>query len=374
MAIYHFSVNIISRSSGRNATAAAAYRSAEKILDKETGLIHDYTRKQGVDEKFILAPSYAPDWVKNRETLWNEVEKVERRKNSQVAREINVALPTELNKNQQVELVKEFVTKQFVNQGMVADVAFHDLDSHNPHAHIMLTMRDIDEQGFSLKKNRDWNRRELLDSQRKAWANYTNLALEQADIDARIDHRSLEAQGINRLPQIHLGNAVNAMMKRGIVTERGERWLDIELANRQIATLEHSIEAELTTHTLSLSDEDITPVVPRALAETSFLQQKVVKVAPQLARLLNALNTYEINGSLYDIRYEPELKLLSFHDKTDPQQQFLAACHQDHWLARSGNLTEEKAVEILHTISRNLEILAEIKRQRERQIDIDLEY
>ena len=121
MAIYHFSVNIISRSSGRSATAAAAYRSAEKIIDMPTGLIHDYTRKQGVDEKFILAPSYAPDWVFNRERLWNEVEKVERRKNSQLAREINVALPTELNKNQQVELVREFVTKQFVNQGMIAD-------------------------------------------------------------------------------------------------------------------------------------------------------------------------------------------------------------------------------------------------------------
>ena len=157
MAIYYFNASVISRSSGRSATASAAYRTAEKIKDIRTGEIYDYRKKKGVDEKFILAPSYAPDWVFERAKLWNEVEKAERRKDSQVAREIKLAIPLELNKSQQVELVKKFTTEQFVNSGMIADVAFHELDSHNPHAHIMLTMRDIDAQGFK-KKNRDWNK------------------------------------------------------------------------------------------------------------------------------------------------------------------------------------------------------------------------
>ena len=244
MAIYHFSASIISRSSGRSATASAAYRAGEKIIDERTGEIHDYTHKKGVDSTFILAPNSAPDWVFNREKLWNEVEKVERRKDSQLAREINVALPTELTTPQQLKLVRKFVTDQFVNQGMVADVAFHDLNTHNPHAHIMLTMREIDEQGFSLKKNRDWNRKELLEQQRKTWAETVNQALEQAGVNLLVDHRSLEEQGINRLPQIHLGNHVNAMMKRGIATQRGDTWLAINSFNQQLATLETAI----TTH------------------------------------------------------------------------------------------------------------------------------
>lgn len=234
MAIYHFSVNVISRSSGSSATAAAAYRAGEKIMDERTGEIHDYTRKTGVDSSWILAPESAPDWVFNREKLWNEVESVERRRDSQLAREINVALPTELDMSQQLELVREFVNEQFIDEGMVADIACHDLDTHNPHAHIMLTMREIDEQGFSAKKNRDWNKKELLEKQRLAWATHANKALEMAGVNQTIDHRSLEAQGAKHIPQIHLGVAVNAMRKRGIITEREEQYLEIEAANREI--------------------------------------------------------------------------------------------------------------------------------------------
>ncbi len=243
MAIYYFNVSVISRSAGRSATASAAYRAAEKIQDNRTGEIHDYRKKKGVDEKFILAPDYAPNWVHDRQKLWNEVERVERRKNSQLAREIQVAIPVELNRNQQIELVREFARGQFVNQGMVADVSFHDLNSHNPHAHIMLTMREIDEDGFNKKKNRDWNKRELLEFQRSAWSTYANEALEKAGIEEKIDHRTLAEQGINRIPQIHLGSAVTAMMKRGVATYKGDKWLAIESANQQIKSLERSLAA-----------------------------------------------------------------------------------------------------------------------------------
>ncbi len=243
MAIYYFNVSVISRSSGRKATASAAYRAAERIKDIRTGEIHDYRKKKGVDEKFILAPDSAPSWVHDRQKLWNEVERVERRKNSQLAREIQVAIPVELNAPQQIELVKEFATEQFVNSGMIADVTFHELDSHNPHAHIMLTMREIDEEGFNKKKNRDWNKKELLEKQREAWSRYANLALEKAGIEEKIDHRTLAEQGINRIPQIHLGSAVTAMMKRGVATYKGDKWLAIEQANQQIKSLELSLAA-----------------------------------------------------------------------------------------------------------------------------------
>ncbi len=241
MAIYYFNASVISRSAGRSATASAAYRAAERIKDNRTGEIHDYRKKKGVDDKFILAPESAPSWVHNREKLWNEVERVEYRINSQLAREIQLAIPVELNRNQQIELVKEYSNDLFVKEGMIADVAFHELNSHNPHAHIMLTMREIDEQGFKKKKNRDWNKRELLEKQREAWSAYANHALEKAGVNERIDHRTLEEQGINRIPQIHLGSAVTAMMKRGVETDKGNQWKAIESANKQIESLERSL-------------------------------------------------------------------------------------------------------------------------------------
>ena len=249
MAIYYFNASVISRSAGRSATASAAYRAAEKIKDERTGEIHDYRKKKGVDEKFILAPDSAPSWVKNRQQLWNEVERVEHRINSQLAREIQLAIPRELNRTQQVELVKEYAKDLFVKEGMIADIAFHELNSHNPHAHIMLTMREIDQEGFKKNKNRDWNKRELLEKQRAAWSTYANYALEKAGINERIDHRTLSEQGINRIPQIHLGSAAAAMMKRGVATSKGDRWKEIEEANKQIERLERSlakVEAEIT--------------------------------------------------------------------------------------------------------------------------------
>ena len=241
MAIYYFNASVISRSAGRSATASAAYRAAEKIKDVKTGEVHDYRKKKGVDEKFILAPSVAPSWASDRSKLWNEVERVEYRINSQLAREIQLAIPVELNRNQQIELVKEYAADLFVKEGMIADVAFHELNSHNPHAHIMLTMREIDEEGFKKNKNRDWNKRELLEKQREAWSAYANLALEKAGINERIDHRTLEEQGINRIPQIHLGSAVTAMMKRGVATYKGDRWKAIAEKNKQIESLERSL-------------------------------------------------------------------------------------------------------------------------------------
>ncbi len=152
----------------------------------------------------------------------------------------------ELSKSQQIELVKEFVQEQFVDEGMIADVAFHNLSSHNPHAHIMLTMREISKDGFSKKKQTAWNRREFLEKQREAWAVHANRALEKAQVDEKIDHRSLEAQGINRIPQIHLGANVKAMMKLRIATEKGDRWMARAQANQELMETEKQIDGYRT--------------------------------------------------------------------------------------------------------------------------------
>lgn len=188
---------MISRSQGRSATAAIAYRVAERIEDRRTGLVFDYAARGGVDHTEILAPNHAPDWVYDRSELWNRVEESETRKNSQVAREIRVALPAELTHAQRVDLVREFVRGQFVERGMVADIALHapgrDGDDRNHHAHILLTTREIGPEGFTTK-NRDWNAVEALEGWREAWARDANVALERAGLEDRVDHRTLEAQ------------------------------------------------------------------------------------------------------------------------------------------------------------------------------------
>ena len=197
MAIYHLRATMISRSQGRSATAASAYRVAERIEDRRTGLVFDYAARGGVDHTEILAPDHAPDWVRDRSELWNRVEESETRKNSQVAREVRVALPAELTHAQRVELVRDFAQEQFVGRGMIADIALHapgrDGDDRNHHAHILLTTREIGPEGFTTK-NRDWNKVEVLEGWREAWARDSNTALERAGIEDRVDHRTLVAQ------------------------------------------------------------------------------------------------------------------------------------------------------------------------------------
>jgi len=151
MAIYHLSAKTISRAAGRSATGAAAYRSGDRIADERTGLAFDYRKKRGIDHSEIMAPANAPEWAHDRAKLWNAVEHSEKRKDSQVAREVEVALPTELNLDQQRDLVRSFVRSQFVDAGMVADIAIHHARGANPHAHILLTMREIGLEGFARK-------------------------------------------------------------------------------------------------------------------------------------------------------------------------------------------------------------------------------
>ncbi|MEL4897473.1 MobQ family relaxase [Crocosphaera sp. Alani8] len=341
MAIYHLSAKIISRGKGQSATASAAYRAAEKIRDERTGLIFDYRRKGEVYATEIIAPDNAPDWVNSRETLWNQVELFERRKNSQLAREFDMALPLELTHHQKQELVRKFVKAEFISRGLAADLAFHNFDSHNPHVHIMVTTRTVDDQGFGAK-TRHLNKKDFLLSLRKSWETHTNEALEQAGSEQRIDHRSLEQQGINRIPQIHLGANVMAMMKRGIVTERGEQYLSIQATNSELETLEQQLveleqvissqeqskpnsrlrQSPIKEETDSESDKldesdtqvsfsskdlnliDSLPLSPEFRPEYLFQQQEyAAKVAPMVAAWLrvNQISSYQDTQNKIDL-------------------------------------------------------------------------
>ena len=205
MAIYHCSVKIIGRSSGRSSVAAAAYRAGQKMTNERDGITHDYTRKIGVVHFEIMLPDYAPIEYDDRATLWNAVEKTERRLDSQTAREVEVALPVEFSMNENIQLVRNYIAENFTSKGMCADFSIHD-NPNNPHAHIMLTMRDVSPSGFE-KKNRDWNNKNLLEQWRENWANECNRALAEKGMQSRIDHRTLEAQGLERMPTIHVGRS-----------------------------------------------------------------------------------------------------------------------------------------------------------------------
>lgn len=219
MAIYHCSVSMISRSSGRSSVGAVAYRSGEKLYNDYDGLTHDYSKKRGIEYSEIMLPENAPEEYLDRETLWNAVEKSEKRINSQTAREIEVALPNELDRKSQIEILREYIQENFTSRGMCADFSIHDKGDGNPHAHIMLTTREVCREGFTTK-NRDWNNKIHIENWRKNWAQSCNRQFEKFNIEERIDHRSFKRQGLQIEPTIHLGAAAK-LEKKGIKTDRG---------------------------------------------------------------------------------------------------------------------------------------------------------
>ncbi|WBW62425.1 MobQ family relaxase [Klebsiella electrica] len=195
MAIFHMSAQTITRSKGHSSVAAAAYRHGEKLMDEHTGEIHDYSKKKGISESVILIPESADRNFLKPAYLWNTIEKSEKRKDAQLAREFNIALPVEMTDEQKKALAIDFCQEHFVKNGMIADIAFHKLDSDNPHFHVMLTTRSLtpDGSGFG-QKVREWNSKEQLEGWRKSWADTANEHMQKAGIDAHIDHRSLKEQ------------------------------------------------------------------------------------------------------------------------------------------------------------------------------------
>jgi len=230
-----------------SAVAGAAYRAGETITNEYDGVIHDYTRKSGIIHTEIMLPKNAPLEYSNRAVLWNAVEKSERYKTAQLAREIEFALPVEVTHEQNISLVRRFVNDTFVNAGMCADVSVHDTGKGNPHAHIMLTMRPIEKDGRWGQKSHtvngrkintvDWHDRDKAEEWRKAFADYCNAELRANGFEIEIDHRSYEKQGLEKIPTVHLGVAAMQMERSGIRTERGGMNREIEITNREIRML-----------------------------------------------------------------------------------------------------------------------------------------
>ena len=268
MAIYHLEAKVVSRGAGRSAVAASAYLSCTRLYNDYDGIQHDYTKKQGLVWQEVFLPEYAPQEWQDREKLWNAVEEVETAKDSRLAREFVVALPIELNREQQIELLQDFIREQFVSDGMCADAAIHDTDGHNPHAHILLTVRPLDEQGKWLPKSRkvydldengerirlpsgswkshkedtvDWNDQKYGEIWRQGWAATANRYLEANGRPERLDLRSYERQGLDKIPTVHMGPAVSQMEKRGIQTNIGNLNRDIKAANSLMQSIRQMV-------------------------------------------------------------------------------------------------------------------------------------
>ena len=265
MAIYHLSVKIGSRSKGQSAVAASAYRSGEKLTDKQTGIVSDYTRKGGVVHSEVVLCANAPSEYADREVLWNAVHEVEKAKDSRLWREFEAALPKEMNRDEQIDTVREFA-KSLAAQGMCVDWALHDKGDGNPHAHIMATVRsikengewapkskkvyDLDENGEKIYQGKDktgrrqyknhkedynnWNDKERIEEWRSSWAMCCNRRLSERD---HIDHRSYERQGIEQIPTEHEGYAARQMVAKGKISERAQMNEEIRQKNTLIQQL-----------------------------------------------------------------------------------------------------------------------------------------
>ena len=258
----HFSVNIISRRQGRSTVACAAYRSDERLYDERNQRSFQFKKHEVEPESFILAPSHAPEWVNEREKLWNEVESIEKRWTSQLSREVLIAIPNDLNNEQQRELIENYVQSQFVEKGMVADVNIHRDKDHNPHAHIMLTMRpfnedgswgekrpftgELDQNGKKIYQDNPWDHKDNVQIWRTSYQELVNKTYERLNLERRFDLRSYERQGKEQLGTVHLGHIAAGMekeaqkkaLKEGVeyqpVTTQGKLNTDIQNANKEL--------------------------------------------------------------------------------------------------------------------------------------------
>lgn len=248
MASYHLAVKAISRSAGRSATGAAAYRAGVEITDERTGLVHDYTRKQGVEHCELVLPGDAPEWVQDRAVLWNAAEAAERRKDAKVAREYEIALPAELSPVARRELARAFAHEVSARYGVAVDIAVHapgrDGDQRNHHAHLLTTTRRIGPEGLG-EKTRELDVKGTsaaeIDQLRERWAVLQNQALERAGLEERVDHRSFERQGLDLEPTVHMGPAVSNMERKAEreAREAGRDYNPVtEVAQHNAAALE----------------------------------------------------------------------------------------------------------------------------------------
>ena len=346
MASYHLSVKILSRSSGRSGVAAAAYRSRSQIQDERQGITFDYSHKQDVGHCEILLPEHAPAWMKDRDKLWNAVEEGEKRKDAQIMREVEVALPIELNEQEQIDLLREYCGEQFVSKGMVADVCMHKSDK-NPHAHIMLTMREVTPEGFG-QKMRQWNQKALVLKWREEWANIQNIHLAQAGLDIRVDHRSHAEQGIELTPQVKRGITA---YRDDTVTERAEKYLQIARENgaRIIADPKLALE-HMTRYHATFTHDDIIKYVHSHSDEAQFYQAVEAVTGSSEIVLVEASEYERHNRYTTQTLRALEQQLLSDAEALAQSKRHSVADHYVHQAAVNGRLSAEQKKVLEETI------------------------
>ena len=383
MADYRLSAKIIGRGSGRSSVAAAAYRAGAQLHDERTGLDHDYTRKNGVLHTEIMSPDDAPDWMKNRAKLWNAVEAVERRKDAQLAREIQLSLPHELTEAQNKKLVQDFIQSHFVDRGMIADLAIHapdrQGDQRNIHAHVMLTTRVLTSDGFG-NKNRDWNKKDQLETWREAWADHQNEAFKDLGFEhLHVDHRSYADQGIDREPTQHLGHVANDMEKNGKASRIGDENRERQARNEDRAALAQ--EAAQTTRDLAKENarQDEQANVALAQSQSYALDQQIEQERRQDREMLRfQADWQERNGQREQMlqaeqaRLEQQLaadgwrKLMrDFLGKTKRDQQELFINQQNLTSMRQREAEERQAIQARHDAEREANRQADLQRDAE---------
>ena len=253
MAIYRCEIKNISRGQGRSCVAAAAYRAGETLEDKRQGIEHSYTDKSDILHSEIMTPDNAPEWMKDRSQLWNGVDAAEKRKDARTCREVLIALPRELSNSDQIDAVRDFVKTEIISRGLVADIALHNpkaMDGgEQPHAHILITTRCVEQDGFSKKKDREFSDKpEAIRELRAKWGQAVNQSLERAGRSERVDHRRLDvqcaearqagdwikAEQLDRPPETKIGPVGTKILKEGRRSKAADAALQIRTAAREL--------------------------------------------------------------------------------------------------------------------------------------------
>ncbi|HGC8433894.1 TPA: MobQ family relaxase [Streptococcus agalactiae] len=324
----HTHVDIVSRSKGHSVLAKAAYNARDKLQDEYYGKTHDYSKKTDLVFSKIFLPEHIPKEFSNREYLWNEVEKIEKSKNSQLARNLLFELPRELNEQDRIKLISEFIEENFTSKGMIADCNIHNPpasdNEEQPHAHILLTLREMDSEGkwkpkcrkeYILDENgekiklksgnyksrkvnlNDWNEPDKAKEWRENFSKKANEYLARNNIQKRIDPRTFEEQGREELPQIHLGTSSYQMEKKGIQTERGNQ-------NRKIVAL--NLEFRKLKEELSKLTSWIGSLIGSLQVKYDEYKQEKKEEYENKAELFNL---YEYISIYYDLQGEKARKL-----------------------------------------------------------------
>lgn len=350
VAIYHLHCDIIGRSGGRSATAAAAYRATCKIEDRTTGEIFDFSRKEKALFSEILTNGNSPEWVTDRAELWNSVEEKENRKNSQFCRSFDVALMKEFDLETNIKLVEKWAKDNYVNRGLVADICIHaphknkdGTTNENIHAHILIPTRKINSDGWA-EKDREANDRDFLRQVRTSWANIVNAEFELKGMSERIDERTLEAQGIDREPQQHQGAKATAMARKGKTPARKKyKSQEQEQTQRNIAIDEILLESALNTD-----------------AEYIALKNKRAEIAEQNELEKNKLYQSEV----VKLQTKTKSEILAYEQNTDRAWKALSAVHiiQENWtdfyqLAFDQKIQRQDTIELVNILNNDRNFL-----------------